>query len=141
MDKKKVFVSLDWENDERCMFLLKAWNENPQFEFVFDDSSTEEIHGWNISRIKAALSVKINQATHTLVIVGRGATKQHPNHELIGFRNWIDFEVSRSKTSSNKIAAIKIRKNYESPTELIGAGASWAMSFTEEAIIKALNDA
>ena len=141
MDKKKVFVSLDWDNDERYKYLLKAWNENPQFEFVFDDSSREEIHGWNISRIKAALSVKINQTTHTLVIVGRGANKRHPNHELISFRNWINFEVSRSIATSNKIAAIKINKNYESPSELIGAGASWAMSFTEKAIIKALNDA
>jgi hypothetical protein len=45
------------------------------------------------------------------------------------------------KLKPNKIAAVKIDRSYESPEKLLGANASWAMSFTEAAIIKALNEA
>ena len=141
MAKKKVFVSFDYDNDKHYKFLLEAWDANPDFEFVFDDATPREIDSENVGRIKAALTTKIKNATHTLVIVGKEANKLHEDHELIDFRNWINFEVHQSKEYSNKLAAIKIDKSYDSPEELIGAGASWAMSFTQDAIINALDQA
>lgn len=141
MAKKKVFVSFDYDNDKHYKYLLEAWDANPDFDFVFSDKTPDEIDTTNIGRIKAALTAKINSATHTLVIVGKEANKIHKHSKLIGFKNWLNFEIYQSKQNSNKIAAVKIDKSYESPDELIGAGASWAMSFEEDAIIKALNEA
>ena len=141
MAKKKVFVSFDYDNDKHYKYLLEAWDANPDFDFVFSDKTPDEIDTTNIGRIKAALTAKINSATHTLVIVGKEANKIHKHSKLIGFKNWLNFEIYQSKQNSNKIAAVKIDKSYESPDELIDAGASWAMSFEEDAIIKVLNEA
>ena len=141
MAKKNVFVSFDWDNDKHYKFLLQAWDANPSFDFVFSDKTPGEVNSDNIGRIKAALTAKIKSATYTLVIVGKEANKQHKDHALIGFKNWINFEVHQSVENGNKMAAVKIDKSYESPVELLGVGASWAMSFEEESIIKALNEA
>jgi len=141
MAKKKVFVSFDFDNDRRYKYLLEAWDANPNFDFVFADSTPREINSENVNRVKAALTTKINSATHTFVIVGKEANKQHTDHELIGFKNWINFEISRSKDNKNKLVGIKLDRSYESPDELLNSGASWAMSFTEDAILSALNNA
>jgi len=141
MEKNKVFVSFDYDNDKHYKYLLEAWDANPDFDFVFSDKTPDEIDTTNIGRIKAAITAKINSATHTLVIVGKEANKTHRHSKLIGFKNWINFEIYQSKQNKNKIAAVKIDKSYESPEQLIGAGASWAMSFTQDAIIKALKEA
>ena len=141
MEKNKVFVSFDYDNDKHYKYLLEAWDANPDFDFVFSDKTPDEIDTTNIGRIKAAITAKINSATHTLVIVGKEANKTHRHSKLIGFKNWINFEIYQSKQNKNKIAAVKIDKSYESPEELLSVGASWAMSFEEDAIIKALNEA
>lgn len=141
MLKNKVFVSFDWDNDRRYKYLLEAWDANPRFEFVFSDATPREINSYNVGRVKGALTAKINNATHTLVIVGKEANKLHKDHGLIGFPNWINFEVHQSKLNRNRFAAIKLDRSYESPEELLGVGASWAMNFTQATIIKALNEA
>jgi hypothetical protein len=141
MAKKKVFVSFDYENDKHYRFLLQAWDANPQFDFLFNDMSPEEIKSKSVSVVKQALSTKINQATYTLVIVGKEANKQHADHLQIGYKNWLNYEIAKSKDHKNKLVAVKINRSYESPDELLGAGASWAMSFEQEPILKALGDA
>jgi len=141
MSKKKVFVSFDYEHDRRYKNLLEAWDANDKFDFEFTDHSSHEINSDNVGRVKAALSARIKDSTYTLVIVGKYANSPHKDRELIGYRNWINFEVARSKDYKNKLVAVKLDKENQSPDELIGAGASWAMSFTEDAIVKALNNA
>jgi hypothetical protein len=136
-----VFVSFDYDNDKRYKFILEAWHANPRFRFVFADVSSGEINSNNVGRIKAALAAKIRVATHTLVIVGEYANQPDSRRHLIGYRNWINFEIAQSKASSNRLVAVKIDRTYESPEELIGAAASWAMAFTEATILKALNEA
>lgn len=138
MAKKKVFVSFDYENDKHYKFLMQAWDANPDFEFAFSDKSAHEIKSNNVSVVKGGLTTKINSATYTFVIVGKEANKIHKDHKLIGFRNWINFEVNRSKANGNKLLAIKLDKSYESPEELLGAGAAWAMTFSRDSIINAL---
>lgn len=105
---------------------------------MFSDASSGEIDTNNVGRIKGALTAKINAATHTLVIVGQYANSPHAKRDLIGYKNWINFEIAQSKASPNKIVAVKLDRNFASPDELMGAGASWAMAFTEEAIMRAL---
>lgn len=141
MAKKKVFVSFDYENDRRYKNLLEAWDANDKFEFCFNDHSSGEVQTNDISRVKAALTTKINQATHTLIIVGKHANTQHRDHKEIGYKNWINFEIAKSKSNKNKLVGIKIESTNISPDELIGSGAKWAMSFTQNAIIKALEEA
>jgi len=138
MAKKKVFVSFDYENDRRFKFLMEAWDANPDFDFSFSDHSSGEINSNNISIVKAGLTRKINQATYTFVIVGKEANKQHKDHKLIGFKNWINFEVHQSKLNKNKLLAIKLDKSFDSPDELLNSGASWAYTFTQDSILAAL---
>jgi hypothetical protein len=139
--KPSVFVSFDYDNDKHYKYLLEAWNKNPKFEFVFDDATPEEINSSNVGRVKAALTSKIRNATHTLVIVGQYANDPHRNRNLIGYKNWINFEIHQSIDLGKRIAAIKLDKTYTSPEELLGANASWAFSFTEANILKALDEA
>lgn len=141
MAKKKVFVSFDYENDKHYKFLLEAWDANPDFDFYFSDLSSNEIQSWSIPAIKAALTRKINQATYTLVIVGKYSNSQHKDHKEIGYKNWLNFEIAKSKENKNKLVAVKIDREYTSPDELLGVGASWAMSFTRDSILKALEEA
>lgn len=70
--KPTVFVSFDYDNDKHYKFLLEAWNKNPKFQFVFEDGTPQEIDSYNVGRIKAGLTSKIKEATHTLVIIGKG---------------------------------------------------------------------
>lgn len=137
--KPKVFVSFDYDNDKHYKYLLEAWNENPKFQFVFEDSTPSEIDSYNVGRIKAALTSKIKEAIHTLVIIGKHSNDLHRKSSLIEYRNWINFEIAKSIELGKHIVAIKLDKNYESPEELSGANASWAYSFTEKNIINALD--
>lgn len=117
------------------------WDANPNFDFYFSDLSSSEINSWSVPAIKQALSAKINLANYTLVIVGKEADRQHTKHGEIGYKNWINYEVAKSKQHRNKLVGIKLLSTYPSPSELLGSGASWAMSFTQASIIKALNEA
>jgi len=139
--KPTVFVSFDYDNDKHYKYLLEAWNKNPKFQFVFEDGTPQEIDSNNVGRIKAALTAKIKAATHTLVIIGKNSNTPHRKSSLIGYRNWINFEVRKSIELGKRMAAVKLDRTYESPVELAGANASWAYSFTEENIIKALEAA
>jgi len=141
MAKKKVFVSFDYENDKHYKFLIQAWDANPKFEFKFRDLSSQEINSLSVSRVKAALANKINQATYTLVVVGEEANRIHKDFQEIGYDNWINYEIAKSKQNGNKLVGIKLKKSFESPSELLYSNCSWAMSFTQENIIKALENA
>lgn len=90
MARKKVFVSFDYENDRHYKRLLEAWNANDNFDFCFSDQSSHEINSNNVDRVKAALTHKINNSTHTLVIIGKEANKPHRDQNLIGYKNWIN---------------------------------------------------
>jgi hypothetical protein len=141
MAKKKVFVSFDYENDRHYKYLFEAWDANPDFDFYFSDLSPEEIQSNDISRVKAVLTSRINLSIYTLVIIGKEANKWHKDHAEIGYRNWQNFEIAKSIEAHNRLVAVKIDKSYDSPEKIPGASASWAMSFTRDAILKALNDA
>ena len=140
-NKMRVFVSFDYENDKRYKFLLEAWEANPEFDFFFSDLSSQEIQSESVLAVKQALSRKINEATYTLVIVGKEANKLHKDYKEIGNKNWQNYEIAKSKEHGNVLVAVKLDKSNESPSELLGAGASWAMSFERDPIISAMKDA
>lgn len=141
MAKKHVFVSFDYENDSKYKRLLEAWDANPAFDFHFSDLSSDEIKSKSVAVVKQVLSKRINEATYTLVIVGKEGNKQHKDSKEIGYKNWQNYEVAKSKEHGNKLVAVKIDSQYTSPGELLNAGAKWAMSFKRDPIIKALEEA
>lgn len=141
MAKKSIFISFDYENDKHYKFLLTALSANDQFELSFNDKSTSEIKTSEIPVVKAGLTRKINEAKYTLCIIGKYANSWHKDYSEIGHRNWINFELAQSKKNGNKLIAIKIDNSYDSPEEILNSGASWAKSFTVDAITKAIDEA
>jgi hypothetical protein len=141
MAKKRIFISFDYDHDRNYRYLLKALATNPRSDIEFDDLTPEEIQTYDIGRIKAVLTRKIRESTHTLVIVGAHANSYHPDRAKIGERNWQWWEIEKSADEGNKFIAVKIRKSNESPTPLLGKKATWALSYTVASIVKAIDRA
>ena len=139
MTSKKVFVSFDWDNDRHYKYLLEAWHANPEFDFIFSDTTPREIDSFDVGRIKAGLTSKIKLATHTLFIVGQYANARHVKSAFIGFTNWINFEAYQSRQEGNKLAVVKLDTSYSVPEELVGSNYSWIANFTEKNVIAVLN--
>lgn len=139
--KKKVFVSFDYETDKQYKYLLEAWHANPKFDFSFSDRTPTEIQSNDIGRIKAALTAKINTATHTLVIVGQFANQPHRDRTAIGFKNWINFEINKSKESGNRIAAVRLKPHFEFPDELMNSTGRYIEGFADDNVTKILDEA
>lgn len=132
MMAKKIFISYDYDNDKHYKNMLKAWDANGTFDFSFDDHSADiSINSTDAAAIKRAISAKINNATYFLCIVGE---KTHSS-------NWVRWEIDKAVELNKKIVAVKISSTNTTPSELLGVGAKWAMSFTEASITNAINDA
>lgn len=137
----KVFVSFDFDHDRQYKYTLNMWDGNNNIDFRFDDKSSTEINSWNVDRIKAALTMKIKEADAVLVIVGKHANSYHKDYQLIGKRNWQNWEIAKAKELGKKLIGVKLDSGNTSPDEILGSGASWAMSFTLDSITKAINNA
>ena len=138
---KKIFISFDYTNDHYYKDLLRAWNANRDFDFSFNDCTPSEIQSDDVSRVKAMLTTKIIDADVVLVIVGAECNKRHPDWYKIGYLNWQVFEIEKAKMYNKPIVAVKLNMYNQAPDCLIGIGASWAMSFTYDAIKRALDNA
>ena len=141
MSKKRIFISFDYDHDRNYRYLLKALSANPRSDIEFDDLTPGEIQSTDIGRIKAVLTSKIKEATHTLVIIGSHANSYHADREKIGERNWQWWEIKKSIDERNKLIAVKIKSTNNSPDPLYGQDATWAMSFTVESIVTAIDKA
>jgi hypothetical protein len=131
-NKKKVFISYDYENDKHYKNLLLAWDANKQFDFYISDYSADvSINSTDATAIKSTLSRYINQGTVFLVIVGKKTYKS----------SWVKWEINKAVELGKKIVAVKTDRENTSPDELLGVGASWAMAFTYDAISRAINNA
>lgn len=138
---RKICISFDWHNDRNYRHLLSAWIANPKVPVTFTDLTPGEIDTDDVGRVKARLTTQIRAATHTLILLGAYANTKHKDSEKIGTHNWIWWEIEQSKTEGNGLIAVKLKASNPTPGPLLGAGATWAMSFTQEAILKAINDA
>lgn len=136
--KPKVFVSFDYENDRLYKQALDMWDANKRFDFTFQSHTPTEIRSDNIARIKAGLTTKLKEATHVIVLVGKYANQIHPDTKLIGFRNWINFEVYQARLYKKKIVCVMLDTNNTLPEWLNGSGAVLVNSFNEKDIIEAL---
>ncbi len=129
MAKKKIFISYDYDNDKHYKNLLLAWDKNREFDFALSDQSADvSIQSTDAAAIKRAISAKINSATYLLCLVGKKTSKS----------SWVAWEIEKAKQLKKKLVAVKIPSENATPSELLGVGASWAMSFTFNAIKKAV---
>lgn len=138
---KKIFISFDYEHDKNYRYLLTALAKNPRSDIEFTDVTPEEIQSYDIGRIKAVLSQRIKEATHTLVIIGKHANSYHPDRDEIGERNWQWWEINKSDEEGKGFIAVKIESSNEPPEPLYGKGATWANSFTVDSIVNAIDRA
>jgi antiphage defense system Thoeris ThsB-like protein len=130
--KRKVFSALDYDSDRLYQNLLRAWNANPDFEFTWAETSpTVAIDSTNAATVKAALAKMINEATHFLCIIGKSTAKS----------TWVDWEIRKAIELRKKLVGVKIERENPTPSALLNSGASWALSFTQEPILKALREA
>ncbi len=81
--------------------------------------------------IKRAISAKINNATYFLCIIGKKTYKS----------SWVKWEINKAVELKKKLVAVKTESSNTSPDEMLGVGASWAMSFAFDAIKKAIENA
>lgn len=132
MAKKKVFISYDYDNDKHYKNLLLAWDANGEFDFSLNDQSVDvSVNSNDAAAIKRVISAKINNSTYFLCLVG----KDTHNSE------WVSWEIKKAVELGKKIIAVKISSTNTTPSELLGVGATWAMSFTFIAIKKAIDNA
>lgn len=105
---------------------------NKLFDFsIHDHSADVSINSTNAAAIKSVISRYINEATYFLVIVG---AKTHKSA-------WVKWEIEKAVELKKRIVAVKTDRENTSPTALLGVGATWAMSFTYDAISKAIDNA
>jgi hypothetical protein len=130
---KKVFVSYhSATEDTNHKNLLVAWskNDSSHFDIKFDDLSVGvSINSDNATYIKSVIKRKISDSSLFLCLVGQNTHNSE----------WVKWEIDKAVELGKKIVAVKIKSTYQTPTNLYGVGAVWAMSFTYDSIKKALN--
>lgn len=132
MAKKAIFISYDYDNDKHYKNLLVAWDKNREFDFSFYDASVDvSVDSNNAAAIKRVISARINGASHFLCVVGKHTHKS----------GWVKWEIEKAVELKRKLVAVKTASGNTSPSAILGVGATWAMSFTFEAIKKAIEDA
>ncbi|HDR7502773.1 hypothetical protein COF85_21930 [Bacillus toyonensis] len=130
---KKVFVSYHSAvEDTRYKNLLVAWsaNDNGHFDIKFDDTSVGvSINSTNANYIKSVIKGKITESSVFLCLVGENTHNS----------DWVKWEIDKAVELGKKIVAVKIKSTYQTPSNLYGVGAKWAMSFTYDSIKTALD--
>ncbi|MDP9316332.1 MAG: TIR domain-containing protein [Chloroflexota bacterium] len=139
--RKKICISFDWHNDRNYRHLLSAWAANANNPVDFIDLTPGEIDTNAVDRVKAVLTTQIRAATHTLVLLGAHANTRHRDSVTIGTRNWIWWEIEKSKAEGKGLIAVRLATGNPTPDPLYNSGVKWATSFTQDEILKAINEA
>jgi hypothetical protein len=131
MIKKSVFVSFDYDNDRHYRDLLRSWDANPDFDFFFHETYPQvAVDSTDAEATKRALTQKIKAATYLLCIIGKYT-----------YSGWVPWEINKAKALKKKLVGVKINRENTSPEALVGSGATWAMSFARDDVLKALKEA
>jgi hypothetical protein len=126
---KKIFISYDYDNDKHYKNLLLAWDSNKEFDFNFYDTSIDvSVNSKDVSYIKSVIKERIKASSIFLLLVGEKTSKS----------NWIEWEINTAIELQKELVAVKIDNEYSPPSNIYGHGASWAKSFTFDAIKKAI---
>ena len=131
MAKRKVFISFDYDNDKHYKNLLVAWDKNKHFDLGFYDGSVSvPVNSENAGPIRRVISERIAACPRFLCIVGEQTHKS----------DWVAWEIDKAIELKRVLIAVKTDRVNTSPANLLNAGATWALSFTFDAIKKALDE-
>ena len=131
MAKLRVFISFDYDNDKHYKNLLVAWDKNDLFDFSFYDGSvTVPVNSTDAAPIRRVISQRIADCPRFLCIVGKDTHKS----------SWVRWEIDKAVELKRKFITVKTDRSNTTPTNLLNVGASWALSFTFDAIKKALEE-
>lgn len=140
MSKPKVCISFDYENDLNSRNAMRLWNTNKNIEFSMNDKTPTEIDSSDIGRIKAGLSLKINDSDILLVISGKKMNSLHKDKAAIGCINWQNWECKKALDSKKEIILLKLDSNCEVPEELLGKTRENIVGLELEKVNKAINN-
>lgn len=130
MAKRKVFISFDYD-DIHYKNLLVAWDRNGYFDFSFYDGSvTVPVNSGNAGPIRRVISQRIAACPRLLCIVGEHTYRS----------DWVAWEINKAVELGRRLVAVKTSRSNTSPANLLNAGATWALSFTFDAIKKAFDN-
>ena len=130
--RDKIFVSYrDDDEGRRHKNLLVAWSENKSFPEIsfYDNSVGTSINSENAYYIKYIISNRIADSNVFLCLIGEHTDKS----------DWVKWEIEKAKELKKRIIAVEISKNYNTPINLYGIGAKWALDFSKLSILKAMN--
>jgi hypothetical protein len=129
MEKPRVFVCFK-TIDLPAMQTLLAWDKDEEFEFVFEEALPKvAFHSEDGKQVKNELKEKIMSASHFLCLIGKDS----------GNNDWLDWECQTASVNGRKVIAAKLDGKYKAPAALLNFGATWAASFTFDAIKKAID--
>lgn len=129
----KVFVSYRADDEgTKHKNLLVAWSANNRFfpEIKFHDTSIgTSINSVNANYIKSVIKDRIKESDIVLCLVGKNT----------GNSDWVNWEIETAYQLNKKIVAVKIERHYDTPSALFRKGASWALDFSKNSILRALS--
>lgn len=130
--RNRIFISYDFENDRNYRNLLTAWDQNDLFDFEFYDASLKvAVNSDDAAYVRSVIKPKIQRSTHLLCLVGEETHKSE----------WVAWEIDKAIEAGKKLVAVKLKSTNATPPKLLGAGATWAMSFTFASIKTAVESA
>ena len=129
---KKVFISYDYDNDKHYKNLLLAWDKNSEFDFsLYDQSVDVSVDSTDAAVVRRVISNRISNSTYFLCLIGKTTYRS----------GWIKWEIKKAIELKKKLVAVKTDSANTSPDEIVGVGATWALSFTFDSITKAIEKA
>lgn len=130
MNKKRVFISYDYDADRAYKNLLLAWDANKRFEFYINDQSTDvSIDSTNAGVIRQVISRKIGESSVFLCLVGRKTYQS----------KWVNWEITKALELKKQIVVVKTEVGNIIPTELRAANFRQADSFTYDSVSRVLD--
>jgi len=132
-ETKLIFVSYDYENDGNHRDILVTWSQSPDFPrlSVNDQPVTYPVDSDEAEPLKRVVYGKIKAATAFLCVVG----------DKTSASAWVEWEIKTAIELEKRMVVVRIDRDCVVPDVLSEVGPTCAMSFTFEAIKRAVGEA
>ena len=130
---KEVFVSYDYDTDSYYKDILTTWEKSPDFpRLSFNDRPPNVPVDAEVAEpLKRLIQEKIEAATAFLCVVG----------EKTSANAWAEWEIKTAIELDKRMIVVRINRDCVVPDALSEVGPTCAMSFTFEAIKRAVGEA
>lgn len=96
--KKRIFISFVYDDDNKYFNLLHAWSKNEDFDLEFySESVRDAFDSEDADYIKRQIREKIKRASITLCLCSENTRKSR----------WINWEIRESIEHGNNLVAVK----------------------------------